>query len=149
MLHGDSERKRSRRLLPIFSVKAVDVEVNRVLKLNALIKHHWTTTTQRILRIRLSGLTDQGLTQAASPDFIMKSGERTVASGEHRKYVDRRSCSQAPGNHHRDGRVDDAVWPVFVLLDVQGHLSRGQHPRGQPGLVLPRNVGTRNREADH
>jgi len=61
--------------------------------------------------------------------------------------VDSCASSQASRQYHRDGRVDDAVRPVFVLLDVQGHLPRGQHAGGQPGLVLPRDVGARDRKA--
>ena len=53
---------------------------------------------------------------------------------------------EASGHHHRDGRADDAVWPVRVLLNVQGHLSSRQHPRGQSGLVLPGHVGARDRK---
>ena len=46
-----------------------------------------------------------------------------------------------------DGRIDDAVEPVLILLDVKGHLPGGQHPRSQTGLVLPGDVGASNRSA--
>src|SRR5262249_28212529 len=63
--------------------------------------------------------------------------------------VDSSDRPQTPHHHRCDGSLDDVAWIGGVLRNAQGYLPGSQHPRDQPGLVLPRDVRTGSRKTNY